>query len=539
MTEPLTITNFGGGLTRRNVGDINSGLTKFETSWGYDPFSKPGNLTWMEQPTSILSTTAGATNNLIVAMKQRSTGSVLAAYIIDGAARLQRVRVNNAGTYIADVDSPSIVGTLPLTLNFERSTGMVFYGTTEKIFYGDGLGHLQKIDFEGSNPTSIFGTSSVTALVPRPMAVFQGKVYFGNGNNIGEIDSTELITTGAKLSPALPTGVVVRDLDVSPDGNYLQLTTSNNTAFEDFVNIDTTLESAVDSNKYLWNGVDAAATASEKYGGTFLTANNAFSDKDYTFGYDQRGGTVFLGQEKKVSLPNSLSPHHSAVFSLGNMNYFMVPERDESTLTFRGALYGYGKYDDENQSGLFRFLRVDAGTAGNEVRAIPGAIPVANLLYLPGYFPYTSSIAGSGKIYFTTVENNTDTSSSGRIGRLWRHRMVPTGVGSIVAGVYETQTQLFSKKVKVGEVRVYTEPLIGGNDFTVDLIGSGGSVMSGGSQRFQVATGSVATGTDMVQFGPVMAPTYALGVRITNNSVTGVANWTALKVEVDTTAAGK
>ena len=536
----IEINNLGGGLTRRNNGDINSGLARFSTSWGYDPFSKPGNLTWMEQPSSILTSVTGGTNNFIIAMKQRSTGSILSVYAIDGTRRLHRVRVDDTNNDVADLDSPSIVGALPgtFTPDFARGTGIVFYGSTEKIFYGDGNTVLAKVDFEGTNPSTISSTDSVIGAVPRPMAVFQGKIYFGNSNNIGEIDSTELITTGAKLSPALPTGVVVRDLDVSPDGNYLQLMTSNNGTFEDFANIDTTLESVVDSNKFLWNGIDTGATAVQKFGGTFLTANNTFNDKNYTFGYDQRGGGIFLGQEKKVSLPNSLSPHHSAVFSSGNMNYFMTPERDESTLTFRGALYGYGQYDDETPAGLFRFLRVSAGTAGNEVRAIPGCIPVSNLLYLPGYFAYSSSIAGSAKIYFTTVENNADLSLTNTIGRLWRHRIVPTGVGSIVAGVYETQTQLFSKKAKIGEVRLYTEPLVGGNDFTIDLIGSGGSVIAGGSQRFQVATGSVATGTDMVHFNPAMAPTYALGVRITNSSVTGVVNWTGRKLEVDWEPAG-
>ena len=63
--------------------------------------------------------------------------------------------------------------------------------------------------------------------------------------------------------------------------------------------------------------------------------------------------------------------------------------------------------------------------------------------------------------------------------------------------------------------------------------------MAGGSQRFRVATGSVATGADMVQFNPAMAPTHALGVRITNSSVTGVANWTANKIEVDFATGGK
>ena len=114
-----------------------------------------------------------------------------------------------------------------------------------------------------------------------------------------------------------------------------------------------------------------------------------------------------------------------------------------------------------------------------------------------------------------------------------------TGTRSVLAGTYETQTQLFSKKVKIGEVRLYTEPLVGGNDFTIDLIGSGGSVIAGGSQRFQVATGSVATGTDMIQFNPAMAPTYAVGVRITNSSITGIANWTGRKLELDWEPSGR
>ena len=93
--------------------------------------------------------------------------------------------------------------------------------------------------------------------------------------------------------------------------------------------------------------------------------------------------------------------------------------------------------------------------------------------------------------------------------------------------------------MKVGEVRVYTNPLTTDNAFEVDLIGSGGSVLSGGSYRFVVGTSSVATGTDMVQYNPATAPTYALGVRVTNASVTGTRNWSASKIEIDVAPAGK
>ena len=537
--KTLTITNFGGPLTRRNTGDINSGFAKFEPSWGYDPFSKPGSLTWMEQPTSILTSALNGTNGTIIAMKQRSTGSVLSVYAMDGAGQLRTIRVNNVNSQTADVDSSSIVGTIAnvaFAPDYTRGTGMVFYGNTERIYYGDGNIGIARINFDGSSPSSIISTSSVTASVPRPMTVFQGKIYFGNGNNIGEIDSTETITTGAKLNPALPVGVVVRDLDITPDGNYLQMITSNNDNNEGYMDINTTLVAGIDSNKFLWNGVDTAATAVEKFGGTFLTANNPFADKNYTFGYEQGGAVIYLGSEKKVSLPKTLAPHPTAVFSLGNMNHFMVPEREEPSGVFRAASYGYGKYDDETPAGLFRFLRVSAVSSAREIRSVPGYIPVSNLLYFPTYYDYAGEIAGSGKTYFTTVESSI-VSADIRISHLWRHRAVPTGVGSIVAGTYETQTQLFSKRVAIKEVRLYTDPLVADNSFEIELIGSGGSVLAGSSQNFTVGT-NVTANDDLVRYNPASPPTYSVGVRITNASVTGTRNWTARKMELDFVEAG-
>ena len=46
--ETIEITNFQGRLTRILNGELNSGFAKFTTSFGYDPFSKPMNLTWAE-----------------------------------------------------------------------------------------------------------------------------------------------------------------------------------------------------------------------------------------------------------------------------------------------------------------------------------------------------------------------------------------------------------------------------------------------------------------------------------------------------------
>src|SRR3990167_2561462 len=107
--ETLTITELGGPLTRRNNGDINSGLANFDSSWGYDPYSKPGNLTWMEQPTSILS---GDSDSLIVAMKQRSEGTDdNLVYAVSNSGPIRRISVNkgSGGSETADLDSPSVI----------------------------------------------------------------------------------------------------------------------------------------------------------------------------------------------------------------------------------------------------------------------------------------------------------------------------------------------------------------------------------------------------------------------------------------------
>lgn len=530
----LEINNLGGPLTRKNNGDIKSGLARFSTSWGYDPYSKPGNLTWMEQPVSILTLTTGT--GPIAAMKTRAESSQNFVYMIDSAiTQLRRIQVNNdtGGSQNVDFDSPSVLGNLSSPDAMTTGAGMTFYGSTLKIF-ASGDTDVGKVNFSGAANSSVITTSSVAGAIVE----FLGKLYFPVGNNIGEIDSTELTTTVTKLSPALPNSVTIKDLDITPDGNYLQLTASETAVVNRLDGQVSNLPSlnSTNSYKYLWNGIDSGISSFEKFNGLSLTASEIFGDKSYSFGYDQSGAGIFSGSKKIVSLPRNFSPHPGATFSVGNILGFANPEYDTSTTRYNACVYHYGQYDEESPDGLFRLLRQGAQVR-DDVISIPACINVGNLLYVPSIYGYPNNIGVAGKMYYSTVEE--DDSATNRLHKLWRFSTVPTGYASIVAGTYETQTQLFSKKVKVGEIRVYTEPLIGGNDFVVDLIGSGGSVISGGSQRFQVATGSVATGSDMVQFTPIMAPTYAVGVRITNSSVTGVANWTARKLEIDYEPAGK
>ena len=538
--QTITITNLGGPLTHKRTGNIDSGLAKHDTSWGYDPYSKPGNLTWMEQPTSIFTITpANSSVATFFNIKARHEGGNPYAYAIGGNSKLYRSLVANSATLNPDADAVSTIGSISGVFTYH--SGMVFYGSTEKIFIGT-HDRIERINFDGTASSVVGGPGQVNNNVPRPVAVFQGKIYFGNFNNIGEIDSTETVTTTAKLDPALPSGVYISDLDVTPDGNYLQITASRTIppvmsgmagGSGSTIPQPTT---TVDSYKFYWNGVDAGITSFEQFNGTNFLASEVFGEFNYTLGRDISGGYI-LNNRTKTSLPRIKEINPAATYSVGNTLGLAVPEYDEATSEYTTAVFHYGEWDEETPFGLYRLLRQDPSTQ-NDVDFVVAAEPVTGAGNSPLVSGYLNNISSTGKIYFSTTEVS-GSSVATQTHKVWRFPIIPTGTGSIVAGVYETQTQLFSKKSKISEVRLYTEPLIGGNDFVVDLIGSGGSVMAGGRQRFQVATGSVATGTDMVQFNPAMAPTYAIGVRVTNSSVTGVANWTGNKIEIDYTEGGR
>ena len=415
----LTITNLGGPLTRRNTGDIKSGLAKYDTSWGYDPYSKPGNLTWLEQPVSVLST-----GNMIHAMKQRIESDVNYVYALGSSNdQLYKFTVNSSSN--PDVNTSSILGTLG-TDAYDGGGGIAFYGSTEKIFYG-GDRNIAKINFDGSS-SSIIASSSVDQ--PRPMAQFLGKIYFGYGNNIGEIDAGETVTTVAKLSPALPSGLFVKDLTVSADWNYLQIVASRTnslnaigtgTAIE-----NTTMGSAVDAFKFYWNGVDAGASAVDNFTGMVLSANVARTGSDYTFGYDSRGTAIFSGNEKLVSLPNTFNPEPNATFMVGNMLSFAAPEYERSTGRFRASFYQYGQYDEETPKGLFRLLRLNSPLA--DFVGISTCINVSNRLYVPEQLAFTNNLAQTGKIYFSSNEASAGGSPFGQ--RVWRFYPVPRLTGT-------------------------------------------------------------------------------------------------------------
>lgn len=527
-TTTLPITNFSGRLTRYNDGDINSGLAKYSSTFGNDPFTNPGNLTWFETPTRI-DPNESVITDLIMAARPRLESGITYVYAIGHTGRFYKIQVNDPSGYNPNYDNPVLLATLTQqTPTFKYGASIQFFGSTERVYIGHDKGVTQ-IDFTGLNESFIGTPGSYTTSVPRPSVNFGGVIYWGNGTNILALDSTATITTYAKLSPAFPVGTQVRDIDVSPDGNYVQIVVSRVPQADMTVATqDTSSLSSGDSYFIYWNGTDVGYTSYNPYNSYSLNSNTSFGPYSYTMGYDLGGAAIYSGGSKSISLPNSLSPNFSAVFSTGNLVGLASSEQDSNVL--KGTLLAYGAYDKEIPEGLFRFFRI-AATTQTDIVQMPTCVIVSNLFYGSSSAGYSQNLIGSAKLYFSTLETSASTTKY----KLYKFTTVPTGLGTSMAGVYETQTQLFSKKVKVSEVRVYGEPWVANNSFTIELIGSDGGVIAGTSKTFTAGT-DLTIGDDFAWYSPQMELTYAIGVRITN---AGSVNHVITKVEIDYSDGGK
>lgn len=702
--QTLTIDKFQGRLTRYNTGDINSGYAKYSTSFGSDPFSNPSNLTWFEQPTRI-DPTGTVITDIIMAARPRLESGITYVYAIGSTGRLYKIQVNDPTTYNPNYDNPVLLATLTVNApTFKYGASIQFYGATQQIYIGHDVG-VSRINFDGTGEAFVGIVGSWTQNVPRPSINFIGSTFWGNGVNIAQIDSTATVVSYTKLSPALPIGTQVRDIDVSPDGNYAQIVSSGVPQPDMTASTqDTNSLSSSDSYFSYWNGTDGAVTSYNPFNSYSINAHLSFGATEYTMGYDLGGAAIYQSSAKIVSLPNSDCPTPQALYSIGNLLGFASPEYSDGVLS--ASLITYGQYDNEIPTGLYRFFRQAAagrassgpnlptigandssyGTAawtapgnitaddGNytaytisptfggtlaidnvvsivkadgsvgttnkasstswptaettvsyggsndlwgetwfpadinnanfgAVLAVNGSVldgtnpsnylkgstfgfsipttaqilgiqldikrksnsggftsaanvnsfkitvyyldsaadqnviqmpmcqVVSNLFYGASSSGYSGNQVGSAKLYFSTSE----LSSLGTTPKLYKFTTVPTGRGIAIEGVYETQTQLFSKKIKLSQVRFYFDPLVAGNSFQVDLIGSGDQIIAGSTKVFTAGTGPDLVGNDWAWYSPDCAPTYALGMRITN---LGSTNMAFSKIEIDYAAGG-
>jgi len=455
--------------------------------------------------------------DLIMAGKTRLENYNTYLYAIGHTGRLYKIQVNDANTANPNYNNPVLVTTLANSQTFLYGSSMEFYGSTQQIWIGHDTG-ATRINFDGTGETNY--TASFTANVPRPAKQFNGKLYYGNSTNIAEFNDTTFVT-GTKLSPALPISTQVRDLDVSGNGSYLVITSSE----QQLVSIlntqpDTDVITNGSSLIGYWNGSDAGVTTAIFFPSLGLTSYQTFGSTEYSFGYDTFGLAIANPITKVLTLPANQSPLCNAVTSTANLIVWAAPYYVNDDSLSEGSMYLYGTFDQEYEPSLYRLNLAPITT---NVIKMPFLSLVTNDVGFTG-----AGVAGKiglGKAYFSTYQYDGVTASYD----FFSFNVVPAGDGDATGGVYQTQTQLFSQKIKANEIRVYLEPIATSMDFSIALVGMDGTVISGSSKEFIVGT-NMSVGDDMLSYTPSTAPTAAMGIKVTNvGSVTPIIH----KIEID------
>lgn len=541
--KTIEITNFGGRLTRVLNGAMNSGFAKFASSWGYDPFSKPGNLTWNYATSSI----AGIQHMPLAGIKTQDPFF----YLLDNTGLFYWMK-NSSASYVIgpgnvtfnplDDAVVSVLGTVPDSYNYggsmENFAGNVYVTGDSSIATVMGL----------PSPTfnSVVGTTgSVVSGIPHPLQEFVGKLYYGNGNNIGEI-SSGIVTTGSKLSPALPTGMVITDLDVTPEGDYLLITASFASppylgpVDASFAGTGNFQNYSAQSTVFYWNGTDTGYTSFRSLPSFPATALSTFLDKQYTVMQDTFGMALMEGNQKLLTLPNNLVPEANALTPNGTFVTWVSPEgtgpvnaaQTRYSSVF-ASLYYYGRLDEENPNGLYRMDRISPISGAYTIQYAPFNAVINNFSF------YGDAVWGFGK-HFIGTQDAKPTNYSSVVGRLHRFTLNPTANTTPTNGVYETQTELFSKRIALQEVRVYCEPTVAGNAFQLDIIGGDGNPVAGGT--FTYTFGDIldpqtnSQSVERINFSPSLKTLFACAIRFTN---LGSVNMTVRKIEVDYSQEGK
>lgn len=529
----LVIDNFRGNLSEYLDGDINSGATNIISSFGYNSFATPGNLTWSEDPVQI--DPAGAViTDLIMAGRERVESGIVYVYAIGHTGRLYKIQVNDPTTFNPDYDNPVLLTTLAInTPTFTRGGFINFYGATEKIYIGHDKG-VTSVNFDGTGEAFVGVLGSWTQNVPRPLKQFIGGLYVGNGENIAEIDVTATVTTYTKITPAFPKGTQVRDLDTSVDGNYMQIIVSQ-LAQGDITTTaqDTSVISNLGSFIFYWNGIDAGITASSAFPLTNLTTNIVFGSSQYVFGYDVRGVTFFDPITRISSGGQAANfgetPFPNAVVSDGGLVSFAT------SLYFNGFTElthcVYGTFDSFVGTGYWAPLGMRATGTETDVVHVPYFQSISDFSLGSSSNGYAGNIYGRSKIYYSTLE-----SSSAPTTKYKFYKWSPNndGLGSASTyNYYQTQAQLFSKKISIKEVRVYGNPWLANNVFSIDLLGSGDNALH---SETMTAGSNLTIGDDYYWYNPATKPTYKLSIGVSNS---GSVNNTIDKIEVDYTIGGK
>jgi hypothetical protein len=555
IIKPQTkvIDNFTGRLTRIINGDMNSGFAKFSSSFGYDPFTKPMNLTWMEGLTDVFGIT-----DLVLDGKVAfgiDGGANPNAYLIGSTGNLYKVQtVSSTNNSVHSVVGVASVRSGSPTYN--KGASMEFFGQNIKIYVGSDS-QINSINFDGSSDAVVGNASRYAANVFRPLADFIGTLVFGNGPTIAQIDSTGTVSSPviqvsnsvgsiySSLNPPLPTTMKVHDIDTSPDNNYMLMSASeaDYETIANNVNTPNLVNTFPASSKiFYWNGTDGTATAGTTFANNLLTALQSYLQQNHMFASDSMGAGLYADSKKIITLQGNKSPFPNATGVNGQFLYWSTIEKVTVAGEVRtfGVMYYYGSLDQETPVGLYRMIRFIPPIFNGNMVEMPFN-QLVNVAYTDVNSTNSSVRSASyGTHYMSYLGVANNATQSGSVLGVYRFNVPPSGSGTAFQGIFETQNQLFSKRIGISQIRVYCEPTTTNNAFQLDMIGGDGNVVTNGTFTYTYAAGSDVTSMqgpmERINFNPGTQTLYSLGVRITN---TGSANMTIKKIEIDYMEEGK
>lgn len=545
--QTIAITNFSGQLTRTRNGTLNSGLAKFDTSFGYNPFYKPGQLSWYKATFDLSSV---ASSGIALAGTSRSESGTVATYVITSTGHLYRIVGEGGGS----TDVRTLVTGSP---TFTYGADITFYGVANTLYIAHDLG-VTKIVIDASGnfvSEAVIGTWDATHFTPivsrRSFAQFNGLLYATNSdasvtyaNNIAEISTGGVVNTYAKLSPSLPAGTYIRDLDISPEFTYMLISASLLPSELIAPVNDNGNTASSNSFLYKWNGSDNGITTGLALPNFGVTALQSFGNNQMMFMYDTFGSSLWDGNQKVLTMRNNKSPMPKATASTGNFLTWTCPDfawnLDTQAGSIYGSLYYYGSLDG-GTVGLWRMFR-QASAIGGTIYQMPYQSFTTNR-YISVNTSDTVQVNSNG----THIFSFTDYSGSGGSTNFKLYGFYvsppddsPLGWSGAMAGVYETQNELFSKRITIKQIRVYCEPTTSNTGFQIDIIDSAGKKVTNGTFTYTFVSGTNQTqlegAQERINFNPSIGDLYSFGLRITN---TGSTNMFINKIEVDVDSSGK
>ncbi len=520
----LEISNFKGKMTKDLIGTLDSGFSPFAlTTYGIDPFwdSYDTNITFIPKLYVLKDIYPNGTiTNMIPSNEGSGTSTIPVVFGVGIDGKAYKITVSN--TTSPDYDYLETFSNA-LSGNMKRSGRALIsqIDGVNKIYVGTSVG-LEKSS--GLTTSATFSTVSATGMstdVPRPIEQFLGNIYVANDNNIAETTNGTSFTTLTKLSPSLPNGYTIRDMQVSQDGRYLIIIASQN--FSAGYIFDQTLgnqqiSGTMNSVILYWNGVDKTYSSLQFMNGANLSSLLITNTYSIMFGKDDEGVCVYNLDGTKLATLFDIGyalypPLPGNSFAVGNKVFFQMQ--------IGGFIY-IVCYDKSDNS--FYFLN-RYGLSGE---AIKGGICVPSF--------HNQKISGSTdttrtKLYFSFGTVDT---TGGTIDTVVEYFHLQNYGDSLTQGYYSTQVQKFAKKIALKKIRVYCNPTDSNTKFTLNLIDQTGNVITNGAFTYQYASGTDTTkgqgALDIIKFTPKTIPVSSLGIQIQNQGNSGV---NISKIEID------